>query len=149
MDDFEEILKRQSFRPLPPDLRAEILAAASAPAQPAVSASSKRVPTSTTPRPWWSAWLWPSPYAWAALAAAWLVILGLNLADSSSRPAQFPGNFPSSPQFLALLVEQRRLLDELSRPALAHTTPPLDPDSRADSPGACLAPRDPNEAVYV
>jgi len=147
MDHFEEILKRQTFRSVPTDLRAEILASATA--QPAaVSASPMRVPA-TTPQPGWSAWLWPSPYAWATLAAAWLVILGLNLADSSSRPAQTPGNLPSSPQFLALLVEQRRLLDELSRPTLAHTTPPLNPDSHADSPGACLEPRDPNDTVYV
>jgi hypothetical protein len=137
MDPLEEILKRQAFRPVPPDLRAEILAAAH---------TAKLAPR-PSPVSWLSAWLWPSPYAWAALAAAWLLIIGLNLAAQSDRIASpnHSGPTASSSDILAVLVEQRRLLDELSRPALAHTTPPPDPNQHPDSPGACLDPREPDE----
>ncbi len=62
--DFEEYLRRQSIRPVPAHWRGEILRAARA--QPAAP-------------PWWREWLWPSPRAWAGLAAAWGLILLLTV----------------------------------------------------------------------
>ena len=142
MDDFEEILKRQTFRPVPPDLRAEILAAASAPAQPAVSALPKRVPAST-PRPWWCAWLWPSPYAWAALAAIWILLAVVQFGtQSTTERIRLARHQPASPprEWVASLAEQRQLLQDLFRETarpLAPVLPPLAPAER----GACLDPR--------
>ena len=39
----------------------------------------------------WRGWLWPSPFAWAALAAIWLGLAGLSRVDrpAADRPAQF------------------------------------------------------------
>jgi hypothetical protein len=127
MNDFEEILKRQPFRPVPPAWRAEILATAP-------------VPTSA---PWWRLAFWPSPYAWATLAAVWLVILGLDFASQPSHPADLRAQTQSSPEIFALLLEQRRLLDELSRPSTIPASPL--PNPRTSSPGACLTPREPEE----
>jgi hypothetical protein len=53
-------LQRQQFRQVPASWRREILNAA---------------PAST-----WREWLWPSPVAWGAVAAAWALIALLQLA---------------------------------------------------------------------
>ncbi|EDY21984.1 hypothetical protein CfE428DRAFT_0109 [Chthoniobacter flavus Ellin428] len=64
MNEFERKLSQQIFRPPPADLRATLfgaspLAAASAP-----------------PALWtWRDWFWPSPQAWGALAALWVVFV--------------------------------------------------------------------------
>jgi hypothetical protein len=134
MNDFEKNLKRQSFRPVPPELRAEILAAAS---------TAPRAATA----PWWRLAFWPSPYAWATLAAVWLVILGLDFASSPNHPADLRAQTQSSPEIFALLLEQRRLLDELSRPSTIPASPL--PNPRASSPGACLAPREDEQIQFV
>lgn len=59
-DRFEEQLQRQPFRRVPAAWRREILNAA--------------------PAPSWREWLWPSPVAWGAVAAAWVLIVALQLA---------------------------------------------------------------------
>lgn len=60
MNDFEQKLARQTFRQPPAELRSEILRACE-------SAALSTVPAGT-----WREWLWPSPRAWAALAALWV-----------------------------------------------------------------------------
>jgi len=50
----------------------------------------------------WRQWLWPCPRAWAGLAAAWLVILGMNLAA---------GKGPSRPASARLAVSRQELLE--------------------------------------
>ncbi len=66
MNDFEQKLARQTFREPPAGLRAAILRACAG-AAPAV---------------WtWRDWLWPSPQAWAALAALWLIFAAVQFAD--------------------------------------------------------------------
>ncbi len=68
---FEKSLQSQPLRPIPPAWRAEILAAAAeTPSQPEWKAG--RIES------WWRALLWPSPVAWAGVAAVWLLIAGLN-----------------------------------------------------------------------
>ena len=74
-DDFEQRLQRQPLRPVPPEWRDEILAAARAGA----------APSSLAPRPspllsLLRDWLWPHPVAWGALAASWALAVGLNSA---------------------------------------------------------------------
>lgn len=63
MDEFEQFLSHQPLRNVPPGWRREILA---------------------DRQPAWREWLWPSPVAWATVAAAWLLILGLQLASRSA-----------------------------------------------------------------
>lgn len=74
-DDFEQRLQRQPLRPLPPEWRADILAAARA----------GTVPSPLPPRPsslvcLLRDWLWPHPLAWGALAAGWALVVVLNSA---------------------------------------------------------------------
>ena len=55
MSDLEDKLRSLAFREPPQDIRRQVLAA--------------------TPRWTWRDWLWPSPLAWGAIAAVWLVAL--------------------------------------------------------------------------
>jgi len=65
------------------------------------------------PSAFWRAWLWPHPKAWAGLAAVWVVIFGLQLAARDAAPALAQSSATLSPQAVATLQEQRRLLAEL------------------------------------
>ena len=99
MDEFEQFLKEQPLSRPPANWRREILAAASAPA-PAES--------------WWRQLFWPAPVAWAAVAALWLLIVGLNLA---ARPARSPATARSTvpvSEIAVALAEKRELLHELA-----------------------------------
>ena len=53
MSDLENKLRSLAFREPPQDIRRRVLAA--------------------TPRWTWRDWFWPSPLAWGAIAAVWLV----------------------------------------------------------------------------
>ncbi len=55
MSDIENKLRSLAFREPPQDIRRRVLAA--------------------TPRWTWRDWFWPSPVAWGAIAAVWLVAL--------------------------------------------------------------------------
>ncbi len=70
----------------------------------------------------WRVWLerlsWPAPCAWAGLAAAWMVILALNVATHEpAAPAQYASQGqPTSPAARELLREQQHLFAELTEP---------------------------------
>jgi len=145
MNDFENRLKASQVRRVPGAWRQEILAAArkcsldesrdgslrgsqgglrhalaqgEAPAQGAT--------------PWWLAWLWPSPVAWAAVACAWLLIFGL---DYASRPArsETAGLAAISPGAIEqALIQQQQIVQELFR----AEREPVVPTRRRES-GAC------------
>jgi hypothetical protein len=70
MNDFERKLRQQPFRTPPPDLRAAIFGA----------------PTNVIePARWtWRDWFWPSPQAWAGLAAVWIVFAALTFSGHES-----------------------------------------------------------------
>lgn len=72
--EFEERLGSQAFRPIPREWRDQILRAA----QPGTDAAGVSR--------WWREWLWPCPRAWAALAAAWPLIMLLHFAAPSGSP---------------------------------------------------------------
>jgi hypothetical protein len=127
MDDFEQFLTSQPLRAVPPAWRAEILATA--------TAAANSTPAAT--EPWWRAWLWPSPYAWGTLAAAWLVIFGLNFASQPNSNRELAsGPALTQQEFLAVLVERRRLLDEFY--SVENTKPAPPPAKLPDSPGTSL-----------
>ena len=80
----------------------------------------------------WREFLWPSPRAWAALAAGWVVILGMNLAA---------GNYPHRPAVAALagsrpepreLRQQQQMLTRLIAP---------EETAEAVKPSSVTAPR--------
>lgn len=113
MDDFEQLLKNQPLRTVPAEWRGEILAEAVA-----ASARKPKAPMSLA-----QAWLWPSPYAWGALAAVWVVILGLNLASRTAMDRTLPGGpQPSSQEIYAFILERRRMFEGLQPSATAHVT---------------------------
>lgn len=70
MNDFERKLLQQAFREIPSEWRAGIL-------PPQEEATVESVGFA------WREWLWPSPHAWGALAAVWVVLACL---DQFSRP---------------------------------------------------------------
>lgn len=77
MNEFERKLSEQAFRMPPPEWREEILG----------SATRIVVPPAWT----WRDWFWPSPHAWGALAALWIVFAILSQrepADAVPLPAQ-------------------------------------------------------------
>jgi anti-sigma factor RsiW len=81
-------------------------------AQPAVRASRSTfgLPSAT----WWRELLWPCPQAWAGLAAAWAVILAVNLATAGDTPAvEVRRAEPPSRELRQLLKAQRQMLAEL------------------------------------
>ncbi len=108
-DDFEAQLRRQSLRPIPVEWRDGIL-------QKAQAASDARLSS------WWRELLWPCPQAWAGVAAAWCLVLGLHLASRTPEGKTSGAIAEPSPQMLMALREQRQMLAELIEPL--PTLPP-------------------------
>lgn len=82
MNDFEQELQRQPFREAPKAWRAEILA--------------RSAPSAREAAPWtWRDWFWPSPIAWAGLAASWLLLWEIDRADRPARPSRGEGDRPA------------------------------------------------------
>ncbi len=134
MDDFEKLLKSQPMRAVPPQWREEILSNARAAAKPR---------TAKTPATGWQAWLWPSPYAWGALAAMWVAILGFNLASNAQARRNAPsGPQPTNEQIMAMLDERRRMEQQVFAafaPRKPSTHAPK--EEQKPSPGAYLPNR--------
>jgi hypothetical protein len=123
-DDFEQRLRRQLPRPIPPEWRSEILSTThqesvahhinSSRSFPATLNALARHSKATTAQ--LSTLLWPSRKAWAAVATIWLVILAVNIAmrDKSSAVARTAPR-PARETMLAW-KEHERLLTELIGP---------------------------------
>lgn len=128
-EDFEKQLQRQPLREVPGEWRAEILRAtrsAAAP-QPSIFAAMR-----------WREWLWPSPQAWAGLAAVWMVIFGLNMTTPTDPGAMAKRSPAATAETEMTLAGQRRELARLldnnfSEPAPAPKQPP-GPRSEGPSP---------------
>ncbi|WCJ60092.1 hypothetical protein NXS98_02910 [Fontisphaera persica] len=82
-ETFEERLRRQPWRPLPQEWRAEIMAAA----QTATTPPSSRPARVQGWRLVLDYLLWPSPRAWAGVAALWLVAVAGNIVQHWASPA--------------------------------------------------------------
>jgi len=64
--------------------------------------------------PWWRESLWPSPQAWAGLAATWVVLAGVSFA--MREPASVAATHqvrPPSPELRLVLQQQKQMLAEL------------------------------------
>ena len=79
MNDFERKLKAQSFRQPPQEWRDEILDVCDQ-AEGRRNAQASLVEADSAPAWSWREWLWPSPAAWGALAAVWVVCFSMNAA---------------------------------------------------------------------
>ena len=127
-DEFEQQLQRQPLRSPPEEWRREILEAANA-------AARARTPAFSPPgEPWWREWLWPSPRAWAGLAAAWVIILALNTARPGSPAGVASVSPPPSREMIMALSAQRRELAELLGDAqeTSPATKPAPPRPRSE-----------------
>jgi hypothetical protein len=142
-DDFEKQLQRQPLRELPAGWRAEILRAA----HDSVAADVRRLQLpgqesqgllTSAAASWWREWLWPCPQAWAALAAVWMIIIGLN-ATTPAGPANLARRPPTpSVETETTLAAQRRelarLLDNNFSDQAPAPKPPPGPRSEGTSP---------------
>jgi hypothetical protein len=148
-ETFEKQLHRQPFRELPPQWRAEILAAAGASCRLDVSRSNQEQErdheqevAGATSRPevlrrteradsWWRSLLWPSPVAWAGVAAAWVLVLGLEHFTFRPDPSLLmAGGAPVVLDFRVTLAMQRQLEAELRAPPEATEPEHPEPNPR-------------------
>ena len=111
-DDFEKRLQRQSMRPVPREWRGEILDAARR------AGGHQPPPLNSQPTSWWRELLWPCPQAWAGLAAAWVLILALNVATREPVQVATAQSTPPAREVLMALKERRRWLTELAGPSV-------------------------------
>lgn len=111
-NQFEEHLRRQPPREIPAGWQTEILSAARS----AGSRTSARDPQPSllsTLISQLSTVFRPYPQAWAGLAAAWVVILTLQLTSRDPTEVVARNTPPPSPEMLMVLRQQRLLLAEL------------------------------------
>jgi hypothetical protein len=111
-EPFERRLSRQPTREIPTHWRAEILSAAQA-AGPQPSTLDPRPSLLSTLIAQLLAILRPHPQAWAGLAAAWVLILTLQLASRDPTEVVARNTPPPSPELLMVLRQQKLLLAEL------------------------------------
>jgi hypothetical protein len=109
---FEERLQGIAPRPIPSSWRQEILRHARNASH--VPIAPTPTPSVTTLRTFFTQLLWPHPKAWGALAAAWMLILGLNFASREPAPSVLASEPEAvSPQLRQLLHQQQQLFAEL------------------------------------
>ncbi|MEO8354252.1 MAG: hypothetical protein ABI680_21185 [Chthoniobacteraceae bacterium] len=108
--EFEKRLSRLPLRTVPADWRDEILSSN--------NVSGNEAEQDSMPvRVWtWRDWLWPSPYAWGALAAVWIGCFALNAAstpDSIGSTKSSPSD-PSATAQVLYAFQLNRNFDELT-----------------------------------
>ncbi|MEY2407551.1 MAG: hypothetical protein QOF48_221 [Verrucomicrobiota bacterium] len=131
-DEFEQQLRSQPVRPVPPAWRAEILTVARALTRPGSDAGADSIVRMAS----WRAWFWPCPQAWAALAAVWLILIGFYLSPPASSRL-LAGQEPTAEKKTALAAQRRelaRLLDAAPDPSPAALPSQPGPRSESDSP---------------
>lgn len=109
-DEFENKLRSQPRREIPPEWRREILG----PLRKSQDASVA----------WWRQLLWPHPAAWASLAAAWVAIVLLSFAGAPE-PGPSQTASKASPHMLVAYEERQRLWAELALDAAPQARNPV------------------------
>ncbi len=114
-DDFEKQLQKQPLRTPPPEWRTAILDAAE-------SARPKNRPEPVR-FAWWRELLWPSPKAWAALAAVWFTVLAVNFVSTEpgTQARAHTNSATLPPDIMMALQHQRQLRSELLEPQEASS----------------------------
>lgn len=135
MEQFEQRLRRQPVKPIPAGWRAEILLAAQhSQADHQVSHGTRHSLLSAINHQL-SALLWPHPKAWAGLAAVWIFIFILNFSMRDQAPALAKRSAPPSPEVVAELQQQRKMLAELigsTQLRVADRQPVFSPKPRSE-----------------
>jgi hypothetical protein len=132
-DDFEQRLRRQPMRQVPPAWRDQILSAADGAktAGPAWHFGLSRLNAHLC------ALLWPSPKAWGGLAVVWLLVFVLNHSPAEKATLSASRKTPRpSLEMLSAWREQESLLAELllpREPAVAQRPQPALPRPRSES----------------
>ena len=129
-DEFEQKLARQPMKSIPAEWRTEILAAAHE-AQairhsPFQQSDVRLIRHShfvirhswlSTLNQRLSTLFWPHPRAWAGLAAVWIAVVALHFSLRDPAPVLSAKAPPPSPEAVAELRQQQRMLAELIGPA--------------------------------
>ncbi len=119
MNEFEQRLRRQPLKEIPPAWRAEILVAADVNRRNVrafTSAATGAATGAATIRARVRAIFWPAPAAWAGLAAVWVFILAVNVSLGEPAPRRAEKAAPPSPEVIVELRKQQILLAELIGP---------------------------------
>lgn len=134
--EFENDLVKHPIRPVPPHWKAEILQAA----KQAKATTAPAARDSLLHQVWTGVreLFWPSPVAWGALAAVWLVSFGVgSFTGRETAPASAAA---VSPAELHLAKQQQHWIREelgagtlVAMPQPRHSTDP-DPSPRSDAP---------------
>lgn len=110
---FENKLSSQPLKRVPAEWRAEILAAARAEAAPRPASPASRFVWLAALERRLASLLWPHPRAWAGLAAAWVLILAVNLSMREATPARMERPVQPAAELAADVRQQRLMLAEL------------------------------------
>ena len=127
MDEFERRLKNQPWRPLPVDWRSGILAAAQA-----TQNRDARSPRQQAIGGFLREWLWPSPLAWAGLAALWMMILLLDQATLRQARESMANVTLLEPRMVAALWKQQQQIQNLLEPDSTSREPAKSPKPAPD-----------------
>jgi hypothetical protein len=111
MEPFERRLSRQPLRQIPAGWRAEILAVAVRESRVENREQANLRPSTLASR--LSTILWPHPKAWAGLAAVWVLIFCVDFSMRDKSPVVAEKAAPPSPEVVAELMQQQRMLAEL------------------------------------
>ncbi|HEY5793261.1 MAG TPA: hypothetical protein VIS74_08180 [Chthoniobacterales bacterium] len=113
-DSIETRLAQIPLRELPPEWKQAVLA------------RSRRTATPAPLRLNFRDWLWPHPWAWAGVAAAWLLIAGLNCSGprGGALYAIHPAQRISTEQYAAYVRVRDRFLAQNHPPEPRAAWPP-------------------------
>jgi hypothetical protein len=113
MEPFEQRLKSQPPRQVPAVWRQDILSAAreAQPLQKAAIVHRESLFSLLSRR--LASLFWPHPVAWGGLAAIWILIFAVHLSQQDNAPAMAKKVSTPSPEMIAELGQQQRLLVEL------------------------------------